>query len=78
MGTTLCRIDEKGCMTLPSEIAEAFRQKGIHNAIVVQTWDGYRLEPISDEDADAMRADERAMDPIAGALLALTGGSDTE
>lgn len=70
--SALCAIDDGGRLALPAEIADTFRQNGIHHVLVVQTWDGFRLEPVGDAEAEQMRADEA--DPL-GALRALTGGA---
>lgn len=65
----VCTIEADGRIRLPDDVLESLREKSIHHVIVVQTWDGYRLEAISDADAaDLLAADT---DPVTVALRAV-------
>lgn len=55
--SSVCRI-EGGRLVLPPEIAETWQKEGYKHALVVQTWDGYRLEPIPDTLVDLLQADD--------------------
>lgn len=73
MTICLSKIDEEGRLHLPPDIADFFRKKGVHYAIVAETWDGYRLEPVGDAEAVQMQAEETEANanPVSAALRAL-------
>lgn len=55
--SSVCKIED-GRLVLPADIAKDWEKEGYRHALVVQTWDGYRLEPIPEDLATQLQADE--------------------
>lgn len=76
MVPAICPIDEDGRIKLPAELIAALYEKGIHHIAIIETWDGYRLEPVAEENASAAAPQSRA-DQI-NSLIAAMADRDRE
>ena len=78
MDPAIIPIDEDGRIALPADLLQSFGQKGIRHVAIVETWDGFRLDPVADDEAAALTAPQSAADQVNDLLRAISGEADTE
>lgn len=73
MEPVICQIDEEGRIFLPADLRAMLRERGIRHVAIMETWDGFRLEPVADGDAAALMAPQDKADQINSLIAAMAG-----